>query len=99
MSKKITLEEVDQIIQLQNQLAAIYEKQKELQDRLAEEYGEGVHYFEHRSAEHPWIKIELIDNIATLQRGEEVWKHSPVAAFTWKTTPLKRKPKQEINND
>lgn len=90
MKRKMTIEDVDQIIKLQNKFTKMYEEQDKLYQELFDKYGAGVDCVEHNDKEFPFIKVEIVNNITKLQAGEDLWKATKFNRFTFTTKPLKK---------
>ena len=93
MKEKMSIADANKIIEIQNEATAFFKKQEELYQKMAEKYGDSVHYLEHDDPDFPAIKVSITDNLSRLKKGEDVWKSAKFSRFTLETRPLKKMPK------
>ena len=90
MATKMSIEDIDRLIKMQNRATKLFEEQDALYQELFDKYGEVLDCVPHADKDYPFIKISIEDNVAKLKKGEDVWKSTKFSRFSVTTKPLKK---------
>lgn len=96
MSEKPSLKIAETLEDINNRIASLYEKRREITSKVLKKFGEGPFYYdltEKRISKKPYLKIQISDNIKKLQEGGSVFKAHATESYEISVSRLKTKPK------